>query len=129
MDISIIEWIVYGIPAYTGIILLIISAFRETPATKTQSLVRAMYLMISIICSFILAGSGVNITTQTPDTVNTLGYNVTDGTLLSNMTSYGVAPAAIVLQNPVWILVHWMFAVLMLVYVILQILMLFTKID
>lgn len=127
MDISLIEFIVYGIIGYTGAVLLIISAFRETPDGKTQSIVRAMYLTLSMISIMILAGSGVNITTEIPPITITEVYNGT-GSLITNSTSYGIAPSAFVLMNPVWILFHYMLAVVMLVYIILQILILFTKV-
>lgn len=128
MDISLIEFIVYGLVAYTGVILLIVSAFRETPTSKSQSIVRAMYLSISIIAAILLSGSGVNIEMETPGAVNILEYNVTDGSLIGNKTETGTAPSAFILQNPVWVTFHYMLAVVMLVYVILQILTLFTKV-
>lgn len=135
MEISIIEWIVYGIPAYSGIILLVISAFRETPDGKSQSIVRAMYLMLSIICAFILAGSGVDI--HLADSITTTNatsiYEVLDNTnaivVLNSTVMETVAKTeTFTLLNPIWILIHWMFAAVMLIYVTLQILILFTKI-
>lgn len=127
LDISLIEFIVYGLVGYTGAVLLVISAFRETPDGKAQSIVRAMYLTLSMISIMILAGSGVNITTETPPTTIIEIYNGT-GDLVTNSTSYGAAPAAFVLLNPIWIIFHYMLAVVMLVYIILQILILFTKV-
>lgn len=128
MDISLIEFIVYGLIGYTGAVLLVVSAFRETPTGKTQSIVRAMYLTLSMISVLILAGSGVNITTETPAVVQILEYNVTDGTVIGNTTSTPTAPNTFILLNPVWVTFHYMLAVVMLVYIILQILILFTKI-
>ena len=57
-DLSIIEFGVYGFIAYSGLLMLIISTIRETPQTKSQSFARAMYLIPSIICAFLLASSG-----------------------------------------------------------------------
>lgn len=128
MDISLIEFIVYAIVGYSGVVLLIASAFRDTPTSKSQSIVRAMYLSISIIAVMILSGSGLNITTENPGTTNILTYNVTDGSLIGNVTNSGSAPSTYILNNPVWIPFHYMLSVVMLVYVILQILTLFTKV-
>jgi|APSaa5957512535_1039671.scaffolds.fasta_scaffold42719_3 hypothetical protein len=129
MDISLIEFIVYGLVGYTGVLLLILSAFRETPTSKSQSIVRAMYLVLSIIAVIILAGSGVNVTTENEGSTNTLTYNVTTGSLIGNVTETGTTPSTYILNNPVWIPFHYMLAVVMLVYVLLQILTLFVKIN
>ena len=129
MDISLIEFIVYGIVGYTGIVLLIASAFRDTPTSKSQSIVRAMYLSISVIAIMVLSGSGLNITTDYHDSTvteyvinGTSGDNITNSTISTNSTN------KYILNNPVWIPFHYMLAVVMLVYVILQILTLFTKV-
>lgn len=129
MDISLIEFIVYGLVGYTGIVLLIMTAFRDTPSTKSQSIVRSIYLSISMIAIMILAGSGLNITTEDAGSTNTLTYNVTDGSLIGNVTTTGTSPEKYVLNNPVWIPFHYMLAVVLLVYIILQILTLFTKVN
>jgi len=119
MDISLIEFIVYGIIAYTGAVLLIVSAFRETPAGKSQSIVRAMYLSLSIIACIILSGSGVEIQTETTNST-LINVNTTETWTEEVTQTY-------TLLNPVWIIFHYMLAVVLLVYVILQILLLFTK--
>lgn len=124
MDISLIEFIVYGLVAYTGVILLIISAFREVPSGRSQSIVRAMYLSLSVIACIILSGSGVNIEMETVTTTNTIISLNTTEVFTEDITESHL----FTLQNPVWVLFHYMLAVVMLVYVILQILMLFTKI-
>lgn len=135
MDISLIEFIVYGLIGYTGAVLLVISAFRDTPATKAQSIVRAMYLTLSMISVLILAGSGVNITTEdkTVSLNATSIYEVLDNTnavvvLNSTTNEIDVSHSKFTLMNPIWITFHYMLAVVMLVYIILQILILFTKI-
>jgi len=125
LDISIIEFLVYALVGYTGPVLLIISAFRETPVTKSQSIVRAMYLIISIVAVMILAGSGINIEMEDV-TINSTLINVnTTETWTETVTeSHGFS-----LNNSVWIPFHYMLAAVMLVYVILQFLILFTKVE
>ena len=121
MDISLIEFIVYAVIGYTGAVMLVISAFRETPTGKAQSIVRAMYLVLSIIAIVILAGSGVEIQTETV-TSTLVNMNTTEAWEETVTQTY-------TLQNPVWITFHYLLAVVMMVYVILQILILFTKVD
>lgn len=135
MDISLIEFIVYGLIGYTGVVLLIISAFRETPTGKAQSIVRAMYLTLSMIAIIILAGSGVDIILEDKTiTLNaTSNYEVLDNTnaivvLNSTVIQTDTSTSVSTLQNPIWILFHFMLAIVMLVYIILQILILLTKI-
>ena len=60
-DISIIEFAVYAFIAYSGMLMLIISTIREAPQTKSQSFTRAMYLIPSIVCAFLLAGMGESV--------------------------------------------------------------------
>ena len=136
MDISIIEFIVYGLGCYSGIILLIISAFRDTPNSKSQSILRSMYLSISVICAILLSGSGVDITLDSNETTTTITNNyqqvaetgaIIDLVSTENVTTSGANK--ITLLNPAWISLHYLFAVVMLVYIIVQILTLFTKVS
>ena len=120
MDISLIEFIVYGIIGYTGAVMLVISAFRETPTNKAQSIVRAMYLILSIISIMVLSGSGLEIQTETTSSTIT-SLNTTE--VWTEVVSHTYT-----LQNPIWITFHYIIAVVMAVYVILQILTLLTKV-
>ena len=130
MDISLIEFIVYGLVGYTGVILLIISAFRETPMGKSQSIVRAIYMVLSITAVFILANSGLNINMESQGETITEVYDGV-GALVSNSTSYGnpANPSQFILMNPIWIPFHLMLGVVMSIYAIMQILILLTKTD
>ena len=98
-DISLIEFAVYGIICYSGVILLISSAFRDTPNTKSQSIVRSVWLIPAIFCAAILSGSGVNINMESQGQIITEVYNGTTGLLMTNTTSYGTIPNQIVLVN------------------------------
>lgn len=123
MDISLIEFVVYGLVAYTGVVLLIISSFRETPSTKYQSLLRAGFLSLSVIACIILSGSGININMETVTISSTVVSLNTTEAWSENISQTNV----FTLQNPVWILFHYLLAVTMLVYIIVQVLMLFTS--
>ena len=131
MDISVVELIVYGFIAYSSLLMLIISAIKEIPTTKSLAISRAIYLIPGMICAAILAGSGVNIdmpTTTNTAIINETTYNAT-GSLTFTVLTNSTAPVTsyIVLQNPVWVLVHFMIFAVLGVYVVNQALMLLTK--
>ena len=110
-DISIIEFAVYAFIAYSGMLMLIISTIREAPQTKSQSFTRAMYLIPSIVCAFLLAGMG-----------ETVGlFDMAHETVHNNNTSTTVHEHfTITLINPVWITVNFMFGILMTFHFIMQ---------
>ena len=121
-DISIIEWAVYGLISYSSMLMLIISTIKEVPMTKRLSIIRAIYMIPGVICSGVLTMSGVNIVLpQTVHIMKDLNSTNTwsDTTTVNN----------IVLQSPVWTMVHLLFFTVLLVYVITQILLFFTKHD
>ncbi len=125
MDISIIEFIVYGLVAYSSLLMLIISTIRDPPCTKAHSIVRSMYLIPGIICMIIIAGSGTIIYMETMTTNITTTSNVT----AELWTEVGTHERSFELLNPVWVTVHFLFAIIMIVYVILQMVTLFTKVE
>lgn len=123
-DISIIEFGVYGLVCYTGIIMLIISAFKETPNTISQSAVRCIWLIPSIIAAFMLASAGADIFLSS----ETVTHQVLD----SNnqiITLTDITTDKITLLQPVWVTLHFLFFIVMLLYVLFNILTLFVKRD
>jgi len=123
MDISIIEFGVYGFVAYTSILMLIISTIKEVPAEKSHSIVRAIYLIPGILCAIILASSGVNIEITDVTTTNTITAVNTSEVFTEAITSTSL----IELENPIWVSFHFLLAAVLTVYVINQMLILFTK--
>jgi len=121
-EVSIIEFGVYALICYTGIIMLIISAFKETPTTVSQSAVRCIWLIPSIICAFMLASAGADIflssETITKEVLNSSDVIVT----LTETTT-----DKITLLQPVWVTLHFLFFTVMLLYVMMNILTLFIK--
>ncbi len=111
-DISIIEFGVYAFIAYSGMLMLIISTIREAPQTKSQSFTRAMYLIPSIVCAFLLGGMGETIGIQ--DMAHEEIHNQ-NNTVVNIMEHY-----TITLVNPVWITVNFMIAIIMLFHFIMQ---------
>ena len=125
-DISIIEWGVYGFIAYSSLLMLIISVVKEVPDKKSQSILRSMWLIPGIVCAGLLMFSSVNITMDTITTVNTITDNQTSTVVFTeDITVNRFIP----IQDPVWQSVHLMIFLILLSYVVLQMLTLFTKIN
>jgi len=124
-DISIIEFVVYGFITYTSMLMLIISTIKEVPDMKSGSVVRAIWLIPGVITAFILSSSGINITTQTGTVTNTITALNTSEVWTEVVTT----SEQIVLQNPIWVSVHLLFAIVLIIYIITQLLNLFTKIE
>lgn len=124
--LSIIEFAVYGFITYSSLLMLIISTIKEVPATKSQSILRSIYFIPGILCAVLLAGSGVDITFETVSTINTITDNATSTVVF---TEDILRTEKITLVDPVWVTVHIMIFMVLLVHVVLQMLMLLTKIE
>jgi len=113
MSLSIIEFVVYGLFAYSSMLVLITSINKEPPAGKTPAILRSIYLIPGIICAGLIAISG-SIDIDTITTFNTI-TNLNSSEVWTEQTAQ-----EIILQNEVWIAVHIMIMFVMLVYVIQQ---------
>ena len=120
-EISILEFGVYGLITYSSLLMLIISTIKEVPTEKSGSVYSSIWLIPGILCAFILASSGINIVTS--DTTNTITSVNTTEVWTETISS------SIVLQNPIWVTVHLLIFMVLIVYVVLQVLNLFTKIK
>lgn len=123
MNVSLIELIVYLIVEMTGVIVLITSVLKPQPTKFSIDVIRAMYLIPSIIAAGILTFTGVDInwiTSTTSDTVRSIN---TTQVWTTNSTTTN----QIVLQNPVWTSFHFLLFIVMLFYVLQSILTLLTK--
>ena len=121
-DISIIEFGVYGLTCYSGIIMLIISSFKETPTTVSQSAVRCIWLIPSIFAAFMLASAGVDIYLSSETTTQQVLDSNNNVITLTNTTT-----DKITLLQPVWVTLHFLFFIVLLLYVIMNVLTLFIK--
>ena len=121
---SILEFGVYALVCYAGIIMLIVSAFKETPMTVSQSAVRVIWLIPSMLCAFVLANAGVDIYLST----ETLADQVLDSNN-APITLTDVTTDKITLLNPIWVTMHFLFFIVLLLYVVINILTLFLKRD
>lgn len=120
-DISLLEFGVYGFITYSSLLMLIISSIKEVPNEKSGSVFRSIWLIPGIICAFIIASSGI--TLEINEVHNTITNLNTTETWSETITN------SVVLQNPIWVTVHMMIFLILIVYVVLQILNLFTKIK
>ena len=120
-ELSVIEFAVYGFVTYSSLLMLIISTIKEVPQERSGSIMRGIWLIPGILCAFILASSGINIVL--PESTNTI-VNI-------NTTEVWTETIAnqVVLQNPIWVTVHLLIFLVLIVYVVLQVLTLFTKIK
>ena len=121
---SILEFGVYALVCYAGIVMLIVSAFKETPMTVSQSAVRVIWLIPSMLCAFVLANAGVDIYLST----ETLADQVLDSNN-APITLTDVTTDKITLLNPIWVTMHFLFFIVLLLYVVINILTLFLKRD
>ena len=120
-ELSIIEFAVYGLFAYSSMLVLIVSVLINPPASKVGSIVRSIYLIPGIFCSGILANTTENIhlpTIQTNST--TIAVNSSEV-----FTEINTQVQTIALINPVWIYVHLAISLTLTFYVIYQMLLLF----
>ena len=124
-DISLAEFVVYGCIAYSSMLMLIISVVKEIPTTKSLAIARSIFLMPGMVAAGILASSGVNIQVANVATSNLIKSINTTQTWTETTTQIN----NIVLQSPVWQMFHILIFLTLLVYVITQILNLFTKTD
>ena len=120
-DISLIEFAVYGFVAYSSMLMLIISTIKEVPTTKALSISRSIYLIPGMIAAALLSQVGPNIvTTSVSNTIRDLNSSQVWSEVITTETT---------LQNEVWAIFHYMIFIVLFVYVITQILILFTKVD
>ena len=138
MNISILEFAVYAFVAYSSLLMLIISITKEGPLikSKTGTLVKSIYIMPGITCMILISGSGVDIYLNDSTTVTTSDsiYEVLDNlnnvvVLNSTVTETVEKNELFTLQNPVWVALHYMFALIMFAYVIINVLKMLTAID
>lgn len=115
---------VYGLVGYSSILMLIISTIKPIPVTNVLSILRAMFLIPGVICMFFLAGVGVNINIDTVNTVTTTTDNVTSTVIFTQATE---TTNKYVLLEPIWVTMHYMFGVVLLLYVLFQLFQLLTK--
>ena len=127
MEISLIEWVMYGIIGYSGIIMLIVSVFISTPLTKSQTVTRSLYMLVSVVACFMLANTGINITTENYETTTSQQYydNFGSQVILLNGTSSTTSHFTHAIDSQ-WIAIHSLMGIMMTFYVVTQLFTLLT---
>jgi len=122
-DMSIIEFGVYGLITYASLMVLIISVLRENPITKSGSIIRSIYLIPGVITAALLMTAGPNIILEDVNTYsNVTSLTNPTTTFIENVT----VNTTFELQNPVWVIFHFLIMAILLTYIIVQILALLT---
>ena len=124
MEVSIVEFLVYALVCYAGVISLVVSAFKgESGSTGTGA--KIIWLIPSMICAVLLANVGGDINFGNITTDSTLVNANTTETWNETVTFSMV----FTLQNPVWVSIHWLFFIIMLIYILFNIIRLITTIK
>ena len=119
VDISLVEFAVYGFVAYTSILMLIISAIRDVPTAKALSIIRAIYLIPGVIAAGILAQAGPTIITSSVQ--NTIrSVNTTEVWTETIVSQYP-------LQNEIWAVFHVLIMLVLFIHIFTQLMILMTK--
>lgn len=118
MEISIIEFAVYGFISYASILILLVSTLIKGDESRLSSLIRTVIFIPSIITVGILAQASPTITL---DTVHTL--TITNDTINTVFYEDTVTTDFITLLNPVWGLVHLILFFVLIFYVFKQVLL------
>lgn len=134
--LSIIEFLVYGLIAYSGVVMMIISTIKDVPSTKSGSIYRVIWLLPCAIILLFLAFAVTEITTESGTTTETTTsdyetLNTSDGVVVLNSTTTNTITKSniIYLINPIWITFHFMLFIVLVVYIIIQALNLLTKLE
>lgn len=99
--------------------MLIASAFKSEGTGTTQNSLKIIWLIPSMICASLLAQVGGQV--DFGDVTNTI-VNLNTTEVFSETINFSIT-----LQNSVWVTVHWLFFIILLIYVVINILTLLTK--
>ena len=124
VDISLLEFAVYGFVAYSSVLMLIISTIITPPQTKSLSLARSIYMLLGVIFAFVLMGAGPTVALPTMQSnTTTVSLNTTE----VFEESHSEAGTLRILDGSTWMLAHLLIGLMLLIYVIQQVLMLLVK--
>lgn len=120
-NLSLAEFLVYGIICYSSLLMLIISTIKSMPdeGSRINTLARCVFLLPGLIIAPVLATSGPDIQISTVDTSNLIKSINTTQTWTETTNQVN----NIVIQTPVWLTVHMMIFFVLLMYIIRQLLL------
>jgi len=117
VDISIIEFGVYGLLAYTGMLMLIITSFGKQEASSTGQALRVVYIIPSMIAALLLSflgGSSIDMPSNVIVDINS--------------TNVWTETHVIDIVNTAWGSIHLLMFLVMLIYVVWNVIGIFTTI-
>ena len=103
---------------------MIISAFKSSGTAGESNTLKIIWLIPCLYCAYILAGAGTDITLES-GTTTSINTNLNTTEVWSEAITH---TAKYTLINDVWAIVHLLFFLILLVYILLNIVTLFTKI-
>ena len=129
-DVSILEYLPFAVVAYSAVIILLISIIKDIPMSRSMSIARSIYILLGMLCAFAISGMGINITGTTEiNIVNATTFNETNDLIFTEITNSTTTTKIVMLNFPLWVIVHRAFGLVMAFFFILQILTLLTKKD
>ena len=124
MNLSIVEFLVYALITYAGILGLIVSAFRSGSGGSESNTLKIIWLIPCLFTAYILAGADDEITLDS-GTTTSINTNLNTTEVWSEAITH---TSKYTLLNDVWSTVHLLFFIIILIYILLNIIMLLTKI-
>ena len=116
-ELSIIEFVVYGLIGYFGIIILMISILLNPPTSISLAGVRSIWLMPSVLSiAMLMFLSGIVVGED--QTTESITYNST-GTQIENTVI--TQSSSFQLVNPVWASFHLGLFLILIVYILVQV--------
>lgn len=129
-DVSLLEFGIVAFVAYSSLLMLIISIIKEIPMTRSMSITRSIYILMGVICMFVISGMGLTFLGMTETTITNSTITNTTGALVTTEITNSTTTNNIKIMNyPLWVWLHYMFALVMAFFFIMQVVTLLTKTD
>lgn len=116
-DLSIIEFIVYGVLGYGGLLILMISILLNPPISVSLAGARSIWLMPSVLSMIMLMFVSGIVTADE----QTTSFITTSNATSEVWTETGTIETQIQLVNPIWGGIHVGFFLILILYIFQQI--------
>lgn len=117
MDISIVELILYVITEMLAFSLIFVNILQNRPATRANTISTMMFIAPGMIMAFFMMSVGMNIQVMSVEST-AAQINGSSGAPIINETSSVIQ--FIPLQVPIWPWFHFMIGILLLLYMFIQ---------
>ena len=116
-EYSIIEFVVYALIGYAGILILMVSILLNPPTSISLAGIRSIWLMPSVLALSMLMFMGGVVTTETTTTETTITKSNNDIETYEN----SIQTSQIQLINPIWSSFHMGLFLIEIIYIIVQV--------